>query len=100
MIKITIKNTKKFTLSVLGLSSIAALTMRFYVQRLRRHGDIVKRSVGGFFLVQGRADDTMNLGGIKVHYFCPCVFHIYLILHKTGIVIVVKILNEVCKNIY
>ncbi|XP_010673494.2 probable CoA ligase CCL12 isoform X1 [Beta vulgaris subsp. vulgaris] len=33
--------------------------------RLRRHGDIVKRSVGGFFLVQGRADDTMNLGGIK-----------------------------------
>ncbi|XP_021771939.1 probable acyl-activating enzyme 18, peroxisomal [Chenopodium quinoa] len=33
--------------------------------RLRRHGDIVKRSVGGYFVVQGRADDTMNLGGIK-----------------------------------
>lgn len=32
---------------------------------LRRHGDIVKRLVGGYFLVQGRADDTMNLGGIK-----------------------------------
>ncbi|KAL8484266.1 hypothetical protein ACS0TY_026812 [Phlomoides rotata] len=34
-------------------------------RQLRRHGDIVKRSVGGFFMVQGRADDTMNLGGIK-----------------------------------
>ncbi|XP_021891165.1 probable acyl-activating enzyme 18, peroxisomal isoform X2 [Carica papaya] len=32
---------------------------------LRRHGDIVKRTVGGYFTVQGRADDTMNLGGIK-----------------------------------
>ncbi|XP_042480555.1 probable CoA ligase CCL12 [Macadamia integrifolia] len=32
---------------------------------LRRHGDILKRTVGGYFLVQGRADDTMNLGGIK-----------------------------------
>lgn len=36
------------------------------LQRLRRHGDIVKRTVGGYFNVQGRADDTMNLGGIKV----------------------------------
>ncbi|KAK9273517.1 hypothetical protein L1049_018327 [Liquidambar formosana] len=33
--------------------------------RLRRHGDIIKRSIGGYFVVQGRADDTMNLGGIK-----------------------------------
>ncbi|XP_030507392.2 probable CoA ligase CCL12 [Cannabis sativa] len=33
--------------------------------RLRRHGDIIKRTVGGYFIVQGRADDTMNLGGIK-----------------------------------
>ncbi|KAF6162239.1 hypothetical protein GIB67_008368, partial [Kingdonia uniflora] len=32
---------------------------------LRRHGDIIKRTVGGFYEVQGRADDTMNLGGIK-----------------------------------
>ncbi|XP_034688342.1 probable acyl-activating enzyme 18, peroxisomal isoform X2 [Vitis riparia] len=32
---------------------------------LRRHGDIIKRTVGGYFVVQGRADDTMNLGGIK-----------------------------------
>lgn len=35
-------------------------------QQLRRHGDIIKRTVGGYFVVQGRADDTMNLGGIKV----------------------------------
>ncbi|CAI8618620.1 unnamed protein product [Vicia faba] len=34
-------------------------------QILRRHGDIIKRTVGGHFVVQGRADDTMNLGGIK-----------------------------------
>ncbi|XP_059429518.1 probable CoA ligase CCL12 [Corylus avellana] len=33
--------------------------------QLRRHGDIIKRTVGGFLIVQGRADDTMNLGGIK-----------------------------------
>ncbi|XP_021279085.1 probable acyl-activating enzyme 18, peroxisomal isoform X1 [Herrania umbratica] len=32
---------------------------------LRRHGDILKRTVGGYLVVQGRADDTMNLGGIK-----------------------------------
>ncbi|KAF6155234.1 hypothetical protein GIB67_019760 [Kingdonia uniflora] len=34
-------------------------------KKLRRHGDIVKRVVGGYYVVQGRADDTMNLGGIK-----------------------------------
>ncbi|KAL6966259.1 putative CoA ligase ccl12, partial [Sarracenia purpurea var. burkii] len=33
--------------------------------RLRRQGDIIKRTAGGYFIVQGRADDTMNLGGIK-----------------------------------
>lgn len=37
-----------------------------YSQQLRRHGDIIKRTVGGFIVVEGRADDTMNLGGIKV----------------------------------
>ncbi|KAL3719821.1 hypothetical protein ACJRO7_004752 [Eucalyptus globulus] len=33
--------------------------------QLRRHGDIIKRIVGGYYIVQGRADDTMNLGAIK-----------------------------------
>jgi len=33
---------------------------------LRRHGDRLARLPGGFFRAQGRADDTMNLGGIKV----------------------------------
>ncbi|KAF4363303.1 hypothetical protein G4B88_011700 [Cannabis sativa] len=37
--------------------------------RLRRHGDIINRTVGGYFIVQGRADDTMNLGGIKTSSF-------------------------------
>ncbi len=33
---------------------------------LRRHGDQMVRLPGGFFKARGRADDTMNLGGIKV----------------------------------
>lgn len=33
---------------------------------LRCHGDQVQRLPGGFFRALGRADDTMNLGGIKV----------------------------------
>lgn len=33
---------------------------------LRRHGDRMVRLPGGYFRAQGRADDTMNLGGIKV----------------------------------
>jgi len=33
---------------------------------LRRHGDRVGRLPGGYFRAQGRADDTMNLGGVKV----------------------------------
>ena len=33
---------------------------------LRRHGDQVMRLSGGRWKAQGRADDTMNLGGIKV----------------------------------
>ncbi|KAJ4972321.1 hypothetical protein NE237_005420 [Protea cynaroides] len=33
---------------------------------LRRHGDIIHRTVGGYIIVQGRANDTMNLGGIKL----------------------------------
>ncbi|WOL04217.1 putative acyl-activating enzyme 18, peroxisomal [Canna indica] len=32
---------------------------------LRRHGDIIQRTVGNYYIVHGRADDTMNLGGIK-----------------------------------
>jgi len=33
---------------------------------LRRHGDQVQVLHKGFYTAQGRADDTMNLGGIKV----------------------------------
>lgn len=33
---------------------------------LRRHGDQIARIGKGYFKAQGRADDTMNLGGIKV----------------------------------
>ncbi len=33
---------------------------------LRRHGDQIALLPGGYFKAQGRADDTMNLGGIKV----------------------------------
>eukprot|EP01018_Ginkgo_biloba_P021028 Gb_41827 [translate_table: standard] len=33
--------------------------------RLRRHGDMIERTVGGYYKAHGRCDDTMNLGGIK-----------------------------------
>lgn len=33
---------------------------------LRRHGDEFERTTGGYYRAHGRADDTMNLGGIKV----------------------------------
>jgi acetyl-CoA synthetase len=32
----------------------------------RRHGDLMTRLPNGFYKARGRADDTMNLGGIKV----------------------------------
>jgi acetyl-CoA synthetase len=35
-------------------------------ETLRRHGDAMERLPGGFYRAQGRTDDTMNLGGIKV----------------------------------
>jgi len=35
-------------------------------QILRRHGDQMERLPGGYYRAQGRVDDTMNLGGIKV----------------------------------
>ena len=35
-------------------------------QVLRRHGDEIQRLEGGFYRAEGRTDDTMNLGGIKV----------------------------------
>lgn len=34
--------------------------------RLRRHGDYFRKIGGGYYAAGGRADDTMNLGGIKV----------------------------------
>jgi acetyl-CoA synthetase len=33
---------------------------------LRRHGDQMEALAGGYYRAHGRADDTMNLGGIKV----------------------------------
>lgn len=33
---------------------------------LRRHGDQIRRLPNGYYQTLGRADDTMNLGGIKV----------------------------------
>lgn len=36
------------------------------MQILRRHGDVFEHTSGGYYRAHGRADDTMNLGGIKV----------------------------------
>lgn len=38
----------------------------FHLQVLRRHGDLFERTSRGYYHAHGRADDTMNLGGIKV----------------------------------
>ncbi|CAN8264901.1 unnamed protein product [Cochlearia groenlandica] len=38
----------------------------FQGQVLRRHGDLFERTSKGYYRAHGRADDTMNLGGIKV----------------------------------
>jgi acetyl-CoA synthetase len=35
-------------------------------ERLRRHGDQMEHLGGGYYRAHGRADDTMNLSGIKV----------------------------------
>ena len=35
-------------------------------QKLRRHGDQLQRLENGYYKAQGRVDDAMNLGGIKV----------------------------------
>jgi acetyl-CoA synthetase len=35
-------------------------------ETLRRHGDALERLPGGYYRAQGRVDDTMNLGGIKI----------------------------------
>ena len=37
-----------------------------FIQVLRRHGDVFERTSKGYYHAHGRADDTMNLGGIKV----------------------------------
>lgn len=36
------------------------------LEALRRHGDAFEALPGGYYRAHGRADDTMNLGGIKV----------------------------------
>ncbi len=33
---------------------------------MRRHGDYIKQISNGYYSLQGRIDDTMNLGGIKI----------------------------------
>lgn len=38
----------------------------FQGKKLRRHGDEIKRLPNGYYELEGRMDDTMNLNGIKV----------------------------------
>ncbi|MBT9314827.1 AMP-binding protein [Leptothoe spongobia] len=37
-----------------------------YPRPLRRHGDRLVQLANGYYQIQGRVDDTMNLGGIKI----------------------------------
>lgn len=43
------------------------LRLTFSNQILRRHGDVFEYTTRGYYHAHGRADDTMNLGGIKVN---------------------------------
>ncbi len=46
--------------------SLSSLKLRLSPTPLRRHGDQMERLPNGYYRAQGRIDDTMNLGGIKV----------------------------------
>ena len=48
---------------------------------LRRHGDEMERLPNGYYVAHGRADDTMNLGGIKVRVLRPLA-HMHLWPHR------------------
>lgn len=48
------------------------LQLIYSSQVLRRHGDVFERTARGYYHAHGRADDTMNLGGIKV-IFLPII---------------------------
>ena len=50
---------------VFGLCEIIQLSFSYQV--LRRHGDVFERTARGYYHAHGRADDTMNLWGIKVN---------------------------------
>lgn len=39
---------------------------KFKAKKLRKHGDEMQRLESGYYKANGRVDDTMNLGGIKV----------------------------------
>lgn len=55
----------RFPLTLI-LSVSFELFMSFLMQVLRRHGDMFELTSRGYYRAHGRADDTMNLGGIKV----------------------------------
>ncbi|KFK27630.1 hypothetical protein AALP_AA8G408100 [Arabis alpina] len=55
----TLLNGNHFNVYFKGMPS-------FQGQILRRHGDLFERTSKGYYRAHGRADDTMNLGGIKV----------------------------------
>ncbi|MBA0678399.1 hypothetical protein Goari_019751 [Gossypium aridum] len=42
------------------------LSVKHKSRVLRRHGDVFERTSRGYYRAHGRADDTMNIGGIKV----------------------------------
>ncbi|XVE56720.1 hypothetical protein DITRI_Ditri04bG0033600 [Diplodiscus trichospermus] len=55
----TLLNASHYDVYFKGMPSWNGLT-------LRRHGDVFERTTRGYYHAHGRADDTMNIGGIKV----------------------------------
>ncbi|MBI2967990.1 MAG: AMP-binding protein [Bacteroidetes bacterium] len=55
-----------------GMKGVSGISLSKQLEKLklepvlRRHGDQMEKLRGGYFRAHGRADDTMNLGGIKI----------------------------------
>lgn len=64
-----------YDLSIANGQHIYFMKRIIILQVLRRHGDEFEFTKGGYYRAHGRADDTMNLGGIKVYLFLVAILY-------------------------
>jgi hypothetical protein len=71
----------RHTILLYDIFNFWILTVKFLsYQVLRRHGDVFERTSRGYYHAHGRADDTMNLGGIKVIFFSLIINNVVRLL--------------------